>query len=101
MLYEKTLNDAVPCFAVPAPVKTVATNLIDHSKMTDQLLWDAFKKGDERAFIRIYNSYSRLLYHYGCKFTQDKEMVRDCLQDFFLYLRNNKMGFGDISSIRQ
>ncbi len=27
-------------------------------------------------------------------------MVRDCLQDFFLYLRKNKLGFGDTNSIK-
>jgi RNA polymerase sigma-70 factor (ECF subfamily) len=63
-------------------------------------LWDAFKKGDELAFIRIYKTYSPLLYDYGCKYSQDKEMVRDCLHDFFLYLKKNKLGFGDTTSIK-
>ena len=68
--------------------------------LPDQLLWDAFKRGDELAFIRIYNNYSGLLYQYGCKYSSDKELVRDCLQDFFLYLRKNRLGFGDTNSIK-
>ena len=102
MLYEKRFQqDAIPCISIPVPVKTAPASFNELDKTPDQLLWDAFKKGDERAFVRIYKSYAKMLFHYGCKFTPDKEMVRDCLHDFFIYLRNNKAGFGDISSIKQ
>ena len=52
------------------------------------------------AFIRIYNTYSSTLYYNGCKYSPDKELVRDCLQDFFIYLRKNRSGFGDTTSIK-
>jgi RNA polymerase sigma factor (sigma-70 family) len=66
----------------------------------DKILWEAFKSGDELAFIHIYKSYCNILYNYGCQFTYDKELVRDCLQDFFIYLRKNKAGFGETNSIK-
>ena len=68
--------------------------------MPDQLLWESFKNGDELAFILIYKRYATELYNYGCKYSPDKEMVRDCLQDFFLYLKKNRMGFGETNSIK-
>ena len=68
--------------------------------MTDKVLWNAFKKGDEAAFERIYKNYSTLLFDYGCRYSSDREMVRDCLQDFFLYLKKNRSGFSDTTSIK-
>ena len=102
MLYEEKRfpNVSPPCFTLLPHKQTAAGTYSDPSLLSDQLLWDAFKKGDELAFIRIYNNYARLLFHYGCKYSPDKELVRDCLQDFFLYLRKNRLGFGDTNSIK-
>lgn len=69
-------------------------------ELPDKILWNFFKKGDENAFAFIYKHYSTLLFSYGCKCASDKEMVRDCLHDFFLYLRNNRLGFGETTSIK-
>jgi RNA polymerase sigma-70 factor (ECF subfamily) len=68
--------------------------------MPEGLLWEAFKNGDEIAFVAIYNKYATLLFDYGCRYSSDKEMVRDCLQDFFLYLKKNKKGFSETNSIK-
>lgn len=102
MLYEETTlqNEIVPPLTLSPQWKFGPSNYIDSTKMPDNLLWDAFKKGDELAFIKIYNSYANLLYQDGCKISPDREMVRDCLQDFFLYLRKNRMGFGETTSIK-
>lgn len=69
------------------------------SKM-DSEIWDAFRKGDEGAFIFIYNTYANSLFNYGSQFTPDRESVKDCLQDFFLYLRNNRSGFSPTDNIK-
>lgn len=71
-----------------------------YQKLSDKLLWEAFKKGDESAFINIYKGYANILYNYGCQFSPDREIVKDCLQDFFLYLRKNRSGFGETDSIK-
>ena len=76
------------------------SNFVDHEKIPDKVLWESFKSGDEIAFINIYKTYCNMLYNYGCQFTEDKEMVRDCLQDFFIYLRKNKAGFAETNSIK-
>ncbi len=98
MLYESP-KDAI-CSAFLPPGKTERLNYVIDSKLSDKLLWDAFKKGDELAFIKIYKNYSTQLFDYGCRYSTDREMVRDCLHDFFLYLRKNRLGFGDTDSIK-
>ncbi len=75
-------------------------NDADYGKSSDKLIWEAFKKGDELAFIKIYKDYANTLYNYGCQFSPDRDMVKDCLQDFFIYLRKNRLGFGETDSIK-
>lgn len=36
----------------------------------------------------IYEEYADTLYSYGCKFTRDKELVKDCIHDIFVYLHS-------------
>lgn len=67
---------------------------------TDSRLWTAFKQGDEFAFSCIYKNYSAELFNYGCRYADDQEMVRDCLHDFFIYLKKNRGGFSDTNSIK-
>jgi RNA polymerase sigma factor (sigma-70 family) len=70
------------------------------SILPDTELWRAFKSGDEAAFIQLYNQFAGPLFNYGCQFCQDREMVKDCLQDFFIYLRKNRSGFNDTAFIK-
>lgn len=49
-------------------------------------LWAAFKSGEEEAFSRLFFVYYSRLYGYGMKLVSDEELVKDVIQDFFLYL---------------
>jgi len=99
MLYdEKRMSNANDTYT--ASRKVVVAECSNTNQQTDQVIWDAFKSGDELAFTHIYTNYSRLLFQYGCKYSADKELVRDCLQDFFLYLKKNRLGFGSTNSIK-
>jgi RNA polymerase sigma-70 factor (ECF subfamily) len=103
MLYELQ-NDAL-CFAYPASAENetltrVPDNRVVDSKISDHKLWSAFKNGDELAFKKIYQSFAAELLEYGCRYSTDKEMIRDCLHDFFLYLRKNRLGFCDTNCIK-
>jgi RNA polymerase sigma factor (sigma-70 family) len=69
-------------------------------KWDDQILWTLFKDGDEAAFIILYQDYCNLLFNYGCQFCQDQELIKDCLQDFFVYLREKRNNLGDTTSIK-
>lgn len=80
--------------------KNIEVNKGNASKLSDTELWNAFRDGDEGAFIQIYHQYANILFNYGCQFTADREMVKDCLHDFFIYLRKNRSGFGHTSFIK-
>ena len=60
--------------------------LIDES----QIRWRQFVSGDEHAYSWIYTRYVRKLLQYGLCFTSDRELVKDCIQDIFVYLYSNK-----------
>lgn len=78
----------------------IGTNGADAGKLPEGKLWASFKRGDEAAFIQLYQQYASVLFNYGCQFSADREMVKDCLQDFFIYLRKNRAGFGDPASVK-
>lgn len=64
----------------------------DH--LEDGILWDAFRKGDDRALVTIFDRYAQSLYNYGCKILVDRESVKDHVQDLFLDLcrKRGKLG---------
>ena len=70
------------------------------SRLSDYELWEAFKSGNKLAFISIYTKYYEILFDHGCKFVKDKELVRDCLQDFFIYIWKNGARFSSTNSIK-
>ncbi|MFC4874995.1 RNA polymerase sigma factor [Negadavirga shengliensis] len=71
-----------------------------YNTKSDGEIWDAFRKGDEGAFIFMYNTYGNRLFNYGSQFTSDRESVKDCLQDFFIYLRKNRAGLHKTDNIK-
>ncbi len=69
-------------------------------KMSDKEIWALFSAGQEDAFIHIYNKYFSLLFGFGCQFTQDKELVKDCIQEMFIYMRQKLKKSSKIDSIK-
>ena len=49
-------------------------------------LWQGFLDGDVLAFQTLMTTYFRVLFRYGTRFSKDKEFIKDCIQDLFLYL---------------
>lgn len=71
------------------------------SGIRDLEVWKNFKEGDESAFIRIYKEHTQPLFNYGCQFSGgDRELIKDCLQDFFLDLRRRREHLSDTDNIR-
>ena len=56
--------------------------------------WIRFKDGDLKIFTLIYSTYSHKLYQYGLKFTRQKPLVEDSIQDLFLELYKNRKTIG-------
>jgi len=56
------------------------------NQVDEQLLWEAYKQGDRRAFEAIYHEYVHRLYVEISKRISDQQVVEDLLQEMFLTL---------------
>lgn len=65
----------------------------------DSEIWRMFRTGHEGAFRYIYDTYLDLLFHYGSHMTFDREMIKDCIHDLFIELRQGKK-IADTDSIK-
>lgn len=53
-------------------------------------LWERFKADDEQAFDQLVLARYRVLYNYATRFTKDRDLIKDCVQDLFLELWNRR-----------
>ncbi|RFS17434.1 RNA polymerase sigma factor [Emticicia sp. C21] len=70
------------------------------SDSKDIALWQAFKNGDRDAFAKIYNLFIEDLLSYGYRVTNDRQLIRDSIQDLFLHLWHTRENLTDTDSIR-
>ncbi|MEI7422532.1 MAG: RNA polymerase sigma factor [Prolixibacteraceae bacterium] len=75
----------------------MSNDLITYS---DSLLWNDFKKGNHEAFHAVYKNHVQTLYKYGCNFTQDKALVKDCIHDVFIDLVKYRSALGATNNIK-
>ncbi|MEJ2901728.1 sigma-70 family RNA polymerase sigma factor [Pedobacter panaciterrae] len=66
----------------------------------DVLLWNSFLSGDKSSFQKIYDTYYQNLYSYGMRRINLPEVVRDCIQDLFIYLWTRRSGLGTTGNIK-
>ncbi|AEV98997.1 RNA polymerase, sigma-24 subunit, ECF subfamily [Niastella koreensis GR20-10] len=66
---------------------------------TSEELWIQFLPGDHLALDAIVKRHYNLLYQYGCKFTRDAALVKDCIQDLFLYLWHKRNAINETASV--
>lgn len=67
---------------------------------TDVEAWDAFRQGNESAFIFIYETYFEILFGYGFSIVPDPNLIKDSLQDLFVDLRERREKLGSTDSIK-
>jgi len=73
---------------------------INFDQMSDKEIWTLFCSGHEDAFIYVYNKYFSLLFGFGCQFTHDRELVKDCIQEMFIYMRQKLKKSSKVDSIK-
>lgn len=66
----------------------------------DQHLWDDFRNGCENSYALIYQSHFYSLYSYGLKICGEREVVKDCIQDLFVYIWRNREKLTTTNSIK-
>jgi|WetSurMetagenome_2_1015567.scaffolds.fasta_scaffold60316_2 RNA polymerase sigma factor (sigma-70 family) len=63
-------------------------------------LWEAFLKGDLTAFRTIYCNNIRHLFRYGSNFTDDRDLIKDCIHDIFIDLYKYRAHLSPTSNIK-
>ena len=63
-------------------------------------IWDNFRNGQEDAFVLIYNQFIDTLYNYGERLTDDRELIKDSVQDLFVDLWKNKEKLPQVTSVK-
>jgi RNA polymerase sigma factor (sigma-70 family) len=66
----------------------------------DSELWDLFRAGDEFAYTRLIKKYSKMLFNYGFRICQDRDFVKDCVQDVFLELWNRRLKISATQAVK-
>ena len=72
----------------------------DNLSSDDQVLWNAFRGGDESAFGEIAKKYYKGLFSYGARFSADREFVKDCIQDLFFEMWTRRETLGDTDFVK-
>lgn len=68
--------------------------------ITDEALWEAYRKADERAFAELFQRHYRNLLHYGLKFTPDQQQAEDCIQELMIKLWTKRYVVNATESVR-
>ena len=67
--------------------------------MNDLQLWQKLRSGDQTAFKIIYDTHARGLATYARKFTDNVELIEDCIHDLFVSVWQKREGLSDTDSI--
>lgn len=71
-----------------------------YDQATDAQIWDDFLQGSKAAYSFMYEKYARILYNYGYKIAQDRQLTEDCLQDLFLTILETRERLSHTDSIK-
>jgi RNA polymerase sigma factor (sigma-70 family) len=70
------------------------------NKSDERLLWSRFLKGDNQVLSLIYLHHANALFDYGCRFTVDKDLVKDCIQEVFCSLMRTYKNLSETDNVR-
>lgn len=69
-------------------------------QISDIVLWQNFKEGNDNALSEIMRRYFRALLQYGTKFTKNRLLVEDTVQDLFLELLERRRYISTPESVK-
>ncbi|WP_234572924.1 RNA polymerase sigma factor [Rhodohalobacter sp. 614A] len=75
-------------------------NNSDSSFQEEKQLWQAFKKGDLKAYEQLFNLFYQDLYGYGLQLCAQTELVRDSIQALFVTLWDRKEYLDEVRSVK-
>jgi RNA polymerase sigma factor (sigma-70 family) len=68
--------------------------------INESFVWEAFRKGQNWAFSRIFNDYYDQLFYYGIRILNSENEIRDLLQDFFFKIWNKRWRLPSVRNIK-
>ena len=71
-----------------------------YSNRSDAEIWDKYKSGCDDAYLFIYRTYVNELFNYGHQFTSERELIKDCMQELFTNLNQNRSTISSTDSIK-
>lgn len=66
----------------------------------DILLWKDFLGGSQSALSKIYLNNGNDLFAFGCKFTINKSLVKDCIQELFVRLIQTRTKLSETNNVK-
>lgn len=66
-------------------------------EVNDLLLWQRILKGDQKALGMLYERYYLTLLNYGLRYSIDRELVKDAIQDLFVRIYHNTQATPDVT----
>jgi RNA polymerase sigma factor (sigma-70 family) len=69
-------------------------------EIKNKIIWDEFRNGSKIALSFIYEENYSSLNYYGLKFTTDKELVKDLIQELFVELIDSGLNLSSTDNIR-
>lgn len=75
--------------------------IVLHPEHIDDLtLWKAFRSGNEKALVTIFERFTKPLFNYGYKIAGDRELVKDTIQELFIEIWQKRELLSDTDSIK-
>ncbi len=68
--------------------------------MSDKIIWNRLRNGDQKALEEIYRTYFSMLFDYGKKISRDENTVEDCIQELFVELWNRREKLSETNAIK-
>lgn len=69
------------------------------NKDSHKELWNELRKGNEEALHTLYREFYQLLFFGGLKIYRDSELVKDCINQTFLYFWEKHAGLGAAKNV--
>ncbi|MDN5202186.1 sigma-70 family RNA polymerase sigma factor [Fulvivirgaceae bacterium BMA10] len=63
-------------------------------------IWNHLRDDNDLALVILYNRFIDDIYHYGERITNDKELIKDCIQDIFVDLWCNRKKLPEVTSLK-
>ncbi|MFT2010924.1 RNA polymerase sigma factor [Pontibacter sp. 13R65] len=68
--------------------------------MNELEIWENFKQGSEHDYSILYRKYAPILFKYGCKITQDRDLIKDSVQQVFFRIWKSRESISTPLSVK-